>query len=153
MIEPIEFVVYGAPVAQPRVKAQAVMSKGGRMFAHVYEPGRKDSPARQWKSNVKAAAVNEQMKGKFPIWDGPIMMSAIFYLPRPAAYCRNKDPDGAIYHITKPDTDNLIKGVKDALSGILYHDDKQICVERVEKFYHEKGKGPRAVISVRPLEG
>ena len=30
------------------------------------------------------------------------------------------------FHIKRPDIDNLAKGVKDALRGIIYHDDSQI---------------------------
>lgn len=145
----LSFVVLGAPVAQPRVKAQGVLSKSGRVYAHVYEPGRKDSPARQWKSDVKQAALLADGLGN--LWEGPIALAVDFFLPRPANRCRKKDPAESIPCLTKPDLDNLIKAVKDALSGVIYRDDKQIWQETVRKRYHEIGGRPRAEIYLEEL--
>ena len=142
----LSFTVHGSPIAQPRPKAQGVMSRAGRVYAHVYEPGKADSPARQWKSDIKYMAIRAR-EGP-ALWQGAVELAVTFFLPRPAKYCRKKDPVGALPCLTKPDLDNLIKGVKDALSGIIYKDDKQIWRERVEKFYHEIGSGPRAEITL-----
>jgi len=38
-------------------------------------------------------------------------------------------------HVGKPDCDNLAKSVCDALNGILWDDDRQICRLVVEKWY------------------
>lgn len=35
----------------------------------------------------------------------------------------------------KPDLDNVAKAVMDALNGVLYADDKQVCVLRISKQY------------------
>lgn len=52
---------------------------------------------------------------------------------------------GDIQHTTKPDLDNLLKIVCDALNGIIYDDDKQIVAASVSKHYSET---PRVEIVV-----
>ena len=54
---------------------------------------------------------------------------------------------GKILHTKKIDCDNLAKTVLDALNGIAYDDDKQICRLYVEKRY---GKSP--CVKVRLIE-
>jgi len=50
------------------------------------------------------------------------------------------------YHTSKPDIDNLFKGVTDALNGIIWADDSLICeIGRQIKIYGEK---PRIEIEV-----
>lgn len=150
MTKGLSFTVFGCPIAQPRVKAQAVMSKAGRMFAHVYEAGKKDSPARQWKSDVKQAAL--LVLDGFELQGGPIRIDINVYFPRPKRLMRAKDPDFAIWHTSKPDRDNVDKGILDALKGIIFIDDAQVCMGEIKKFYHEKGGRPRAEIKILVLE-
>lgn len=45
--------------------------------------------------------------------------------------------EGAILPTKKPDCDNVIKIIADSLNGIAYHDDSQIVVSVVEKYYSE----------------
>lgn len=150
----IAFTVYGAPVAQPRQRHSLIKMKSGHEFIHNYTPKR--DPVNQWKSDVKMAALIA-IRENFPelgsgLWDGPIWLIADFYLPRPEKYNRKKDPDGPISCIVKPDTDNLIKAVKDALSGVVWVDDKQVCEERIRKCFHEKDGRPRAEITIGQKE-
>jgi Holliday junction resolvase RusA-like endonuclease len=57
-----------------------------------------------------------------------------------------------IYKTTKPDlTDNLNKAVFDALQGIVYDNDSQICaVYNLEKIY---GMVPKTIIEIESLSG
>ena len=48
-------------------------------------------------------------------------------------------------HTKRPDCDNLAKSILDALNGIAYDDDSQICSLSVFKFY---GDEPRVEISL-----
>jgi Holliday junction resolvase RusA-like endonuclease len=148
-MDKIEFTVYGSPVAQPQTKAQGFI-KNGKALAHVYEPGGKDSPARQWKHEVKQAALGQFGKDS-PLWDGPLRLSVRLFLPRPQSLYREKDPSGEIYHAAGKDIDNLFKAISDALNGIVYRDDKQIAEAHVAKFYHEKQGRPRAEIVLERL--
>jgi Holliday junction resolvase RusA-like endonuclease len=157
---PLSFTVYGSPIAQPRTKAQGFIAKNGRPMAHTYEPGKADSPARQWKHEVKAAAVRalivslgieeEELKKIEPA-TGPIVMSILIYFPRPKNLCRKKDPPGAIPHTGKRDVDNLYKAIADTLNTVIYKDDGQIFDAHVLKFYHELDGRPRAEITIEEI--
>ncbi|PZX07922.1 Holliday junction resolvase RusA-like endonuclease [Psychrobacillus insolitus] len=52
---------------------------------------------------------------------------------------------GALRPTKKPDLDNLVKGIKDGLSKVIWHDDAQIVEMTVRKFYSEN---PRAVVKI-----
>lgn len=50
---------------------------------------------------------------------------------------RGKHADGE-YRITKPDTDNLVKLLKDVMTGLhFWNDDAQVASEIIEKFWAE----------------
>lgn len=71
----------------------------------------------------------------------PIMVIVKAYLP--IATSKSKKFKAAalagIERPTKrPDVDNLFKTVTDAMSGILYKDDKQIVSATIEKWYSEE---------------
>lgn len=51
--------------------------------------------------------------------------------------------------ITKPDTDNIAKNIKDALNKTAYYDDSQIVSETINKFYSET---PRVEIYIGTIE-
>ena len=57
-------------------------------------------------------------------------MALTFMMPRPKSL-----PKKFVYHIKKPDLDNLGKSVKDALQGIIYKADSQIMILLLEKQY------------------
>ena len=68
--------------------------------------------------------------------DGPISLTVkfIFHDVRMTADFRWKT--------TKPDTDNMIKLVKDCMTRLGYwHDDAQVCRELVEKFFSREVEG------------
>ena len=151
----ISFTVWGAPGAQPRQRhtplmkdGRPVIGKGGRPVILNYTAAK--DPVTQWKSDIKQAALlAEGEVGN--LWEGPVTLTVNFFLPRPAKYCRRKDSAESVPCLTKPDLDNLIKAVKDALSGVIYRDDKQIWTETVRKKYHEIGGRPRAEIHLEEL--
>lgn len=43
--------------------------------------------------------------------------------------------EGKIFPTKKPDIDNIAKIIMDALNGVAYDDDKQVCVLEIRKFY------------------
>jgi len=144
----LTFTTYGSPIAMPRTKARAIVNKQGRAFAHIYNPPGK---SRQWKTDVKWAAKAAMSKNNSKLWDGPIYLMVEFYLPRPKSLYKKKDFEGPILHVVKPDIDNLIRAIEDSLTGIVIHDDRQVCRLMVSKWYHEKNQGPRATITVEEL--
>lgn len=71
---------------------------------------------------------------------GPIGIYAVFNFKYLKSFSKKKieylESGGAIHKTTKPDlTDNLMKGFIDALAGIVFEQDQQICVVHSRKVY------------------
>ena len=135
----VRLVVRGLPIATPRPRAAAF---GGH--ARVYGAG-KAHPVHTWRERI-VAAVEAQYAG--PPLDGALALDLEIHLGRPKRLCRKKDSPGPLPCTSKPDLDNLLKAVKDALSGRVYGDDCQVVEARARKRYHAKGDGPHAVVEV-----
>ena len=131
------FTVLHAPKAQPRTKAT---SFGGK--ARVWTPSTADG----FKTATSLAALAAVDPGVTPIRD-PVELAVAFYLPRPKRLCRKSDPRGAIRCASKPDIDNLLKALLDALvnAGVLDDDAQLWCVSML-KFYAEIDGAPRAEV-------
>lgn len=113
--------VIGTPKAQPRVKA---FVRGGH--AEVYTP----PTANGWKDNIRLAA--SALAGRE--LQGPVYLRTRVVLPRPKA--RRRD----FFVTTKPDADNLVKGIMDVLTQIrVWRDDAQIARLEIEKVYQAEG--------------
>lgn len=67
-----------------------------------------------------------------------INILALFPIPK---YASKKTKElminGYIFPTKKPDGDNIIKTILDALNGVAYRDDSQICRVYFEKMYAE----------------
>lgn len=78
----------------------------------------------------------------------PLEVNIVFYLPIPKSYSKKQRAEilnGRLKHTKKPDIDNLIKSVLDALNGLAYVDDSKIIKAAAEKQYSEK---PRTEIQI-----
>lgn len=53
---------------------------------------------------------------------------------------RAKMLSGEVSYIKKIDSDNLAKSILDALNGVAYDDDSQVCLLIVQKLYGEKAR-------------
>ncbi len=65
------------------------------------------------------------------------------FYPMPKAFSKAKRKAaifGQIRPQTKPDLDNCIKIIFDALNGVAFYDDKQVVCLTVEKWYGERGR-------------
>lgn len=87
-------------------------------------------------SNVEAEKlIRDAFMKKYPnhsVWEkSPIHVSVDFY------FKSSEQHHDGWFHSSKPDIDNLIKTVFDALNGIAYHDDGLICSVNSCKFYDE----------------
>lgn len=92
----------------------------------------------------------QSMAPKAPI-TGPVELIIYFRFPRPkhhygtgkkSSVLKENAPD---MHTSKPDVDNLIKFVTDALNGIYWKDDSQVTQVTAAKFYSDK---PRTEITI-----
>lgn len=64
------------------------------------------------------------------------------FYPIPKSWSKKKRNDAIFERIrptTKPDCDNIIKVVLDALNGVAYYDDKQVVSVSCDKYYGETG--------------
>lgn len=71
----------------------------------------------------------------------PLVMEVEFYFIPPKSWSKAKQERAIArkkYPTTRPDLDNLWKGVADALNGIVYKDDSQIVAVTCRKMYGEK---------------
>ena len=64
-------------------------------------------------------------------WSGPVRLECTFVFGAPKTWPKWKRALVAggvlVPHTARPDTSNLVKLVEDALSGVLYRDDAQVC--------------------------
>lgn len=131
------FTVYGeAATGGSKIPGK---SKNGKLFV------RDDNPrARDWKDRVGQVA-GELMRNR-ELYAGPLLLSVTFYRPRPAGHYTSK---GALtksartirrYPIAKPDLTKLIRPLEDALRGIVFKDDAQICETVASKRYGEPAR-------------
>lgn len=66
--------------------------------------------------------------------DKPVYMKIEFFFKIPKSWNRLKR-ETAKWHTGKPDIDNLQKAIKDALNGVAYKDDSQVCFVKARKQY------------------
>jgi Holliday junction resolvase RusA-like endonuclease len=78
--------------------------------------------------------------GGMPLLRGGVRLAVIAYLAVPKSYGKAKRADclaGRILPIVKPDFDNIAKSVADALTGVLWVDDKQVVAGSCLKMWAE----------------
>ncbi len=121
----VEFSVPGVPVGQPRPRAQLVRGKA-RPFVHMYTPGERVKP---WKDLIGLHFARHQPAEP---WTGPVKLSLEAFFPRPQRLLKRTSPSGALWMSAKPDLDNVLKAVMDALTWSedrrrgLWRDDAQV---------------------------
>ena len=134
----IEFTVEGSPIA---LKRHRHTHKG-----FTYDPSKSDKDT-FLKKALKTAP-------KSPVY-GPISMSIEFYVGRPKAHFRTGQhshllkSSAPIWNTSRADIDNYVKLVLDALNGVFYKDDSQICHLKTIKKYSNY---PRTVVQLKGVE-
>jgi len=122
--------VPGKPVPQPRA----------RVTRHVtYTP---DNGIHAYRAAIALAA---RAAGATPTTQSPLTLVVDFVFERPKSHFHANAKLKPTALATPPvDLDNLVKGLKDALNRVAYHDDRQVGREVLEKTY-----GPEARTTVR----
>lgn len=82
--------------------------------------------------------------------EGPIEMQLVFIFPRSKSQHWKNKPMHRIEHTKKPDLDNLEKAILDALNGVAWVDDSQVCRVLKEKVIASGSESPRAIVRIRP---
>ncbi|QQS08655.1 MAG: RusA family crossover junction endodeoxyribonuclease [Phycisphaerales bacterium] len=163
MADRLEIVAPGMPVAQGRHRDRVVTPLGKPAFVQRYTP----KETTRWRQAVLFAARTTSGYPADP-WDGPVRITLDAYFERPKSMMSKRYPDGPIRRNSKPDADNLVKSVLDALTppkvkrkgnavideinrqaarrGYLWIDDGQVHLGRVDRWYAAKGCGPGVII-------
>ena len=134
----ISFTVSGDPVAQPRHK---VSIRGKKPVAYIPD----DHAVHGYKQAVQLAA-KVAMAGLAPV-NGPVLVTVLFRFGRPKSHSKAARLDDN--HTQKPDLDNLCKAVLDALNGICWADDSQVCQIRASKAWRTEGQ---TIVIIDPPE-
>ena len=130
----IEFTIAGEPQGQGRPR----FARQGK-FVHTYDPPK----SKEYKAKV-AQSFQRAYSGKPLTKPVKITIRAVFGVPKSYSKARTKACLQCLEWPTKkPDTDNIEKGIYDALNGLAYEDDKQIVMTNTVKIY-----GPEAKVEV-----
>mgnify|MGYP001617865740 CR=1 FL=1 len=132
------FEIHSTPRPQKQT-LQCVSFSGRKQF---YDPSKMNKKQIQWQ--VQPHAPKELLRG-------PIEMHLTFYLPIPKqtkGVERQAMNNNIAKHYKRPDIDNLAYVVTNALKGVVYNDDSQICIMHLEKKY---GEQPKTVIKVMEI--
>lgn len=119
----IEFFVHGDPVAQGRPK---FFRRGDHVGC--YDPDK----SKVWKKVVADAAAESKITPFEKTL--PLALTLRFFIVRPKSIKAAKRP----HPIVKPDLDNLAKAIKDALKGLAWDDDSQVCQMTAQKEYSDR---------------
>lgn len=136
----IRFVVPGTVVGKGRPR---FAKRGGFMQAYTPEA------TANYENLVKLKA-EEAMRGRAPI-EGAVGVHIAIWVVPPASWSQKKRREalaGLIWPTSKPDMDNSVKGIFDAMNEIVWRDDKQVCHADVWKRYAETAC---AAVEVRGL--
>lgn len=141
----IELTVQTTPIAQPRQRHSARV-RLGKLMVHNYTP--KNHPVQQYKRDLQIAC-QSVYQGE-PL-TGPLQVDFVFVMPRPVRMTWKRRPMPRERHAVKPDKDNIAKATQDALTGLLWKDDSQICAGSTEKWIAAGDEQPHVIVRVFQL--
>ena len=124
----IAFTVPGDPIPQPRAR---VTTRG--KFAHAYTPAK--HPITAYREAIRAAAIAAGAKPH----DELVELWIYAYYVRPPSHSTKKGLKKTAPKTPRADTDNLAKGIMDALTGAAWDDDQQ-----VDRLHTTKKFAPKA---------
>lgn len=127
----MRFTVEGPPVAWKRARR-----RGNRYFIDPDEDAHRK----------KIALLAKQAGAK--VLEGPVSMFVDIGCEWPRSKWRKRNPRGSEWCPVKPDSENVLKLLKDALEGVCFKNDSQVCWEIVWKRYVPQGEPARTVVQV-----
>lgn len=136
----MELVINEIPQPQPRPRI-TVRGK----YAHAYEP----KSITEYKRLV-AGKYRSEHKQQLPL-TGALSVDVRFYRPIQKSISkieRQRRLLGESLPTVKPDIDNYVKAILDALNGLAFQDDSQIAVLYARKIYSDK---PRTEIEITEI--
>jgi crossover junction endodeoxyribonuclease RusA len=136
--------VYGVP--QPKGNKSAFVRGGKAVLVEARRPKSRKAFAAWTKAVLLAAEISHVG----PPLDGPLAVTAIFYLRRPKS--QTKRERAQVWHTRKPDGEKLMRALLDPLTkaGVIA-DDARVCVGRYEKRYAELPTGLGAAVTIAQI--
>lgn len=122
---------------QQRPRHRMIVRKDGRVFSQTYE----DARSRDFKAVLHLMAQEKLTENGGQRLSGAVGLNLSIRIEVPKSFSKSKRElalNHGIFPTRKPDLDNVLKAVMDALNGVLYEDDKQVCSVRVTKYYAER---------------
>lgn len=135
----MKLTVHHEPIGQPRPRARVL--PGPKPIATMYDD--KKHPVTGFKQAIRDAA---QAAG-IVCSEKPISLSFTAIFPRPQSLVWKTKPMPRRLHTSKPDFDNVLKAILDALNGIAWKDDAQVCgMFQSRKWIADGSEQPHVVI-------
>ena len=136
----ISFTVPGSPVSQGRPR----VTRAGIVYY--------DAKTKAYRETVKQCATEAQ-EGRDSL-TGPcaVIVECLFVPPESWPKYKREAALRGMWHIKKPDTDNVVKAVTDSMSGIVYEDDNQIAIAVGMKRYAENDATKVTVIDLSAID-
>lgn len=132
-----QYILLGKPVACPRPRATRQYKQGAR----IYMP-------RDYINHKKDAAIHLKYQmniQNLDVIEDPVKVEIVFVYPRPKAL----KGDDKIVKATKPDIDNCIKTVFDALTDAgIWKDDNLVVSVTASKYYAPSGHKGQTEITI-----
>lgn len=129
----VKFEVLGTPVGKSRPRFSTVNGK-----AVAYTPAK----TANYETLVRLS-YQQKYSGCMFDKDKPLRAVIRAFFPIPKSTSKKKREqmrDLRILHTKKPDADNIIKAILDALNGVAYYDDSQVAEVLISKVYAEQPK-------------
>ena len=130
----------GEPIAQPR-------QRHGLVNGHVRNWTPAKHPANTYKAQIRLAwqeAAGERI-------DGPVRLSVLLVFSRPQGRVWKTKAMPRYPHTSRPDAENVVKAVQDALTGLAWRDDSQVAALSVETWVAAGDEQPGSMINIRPV--
>jgi Holliday junction resolvase RusA-like endonuclease len=121
--------------------------KGRPRFAVVGGQGRAFTPARTRSTEAMVREFAAKAMAGAPPIEGAVHLSVIMHLDRPKSWTKRKIAENPL-PTGKPDLDNVLKLLGDALNGIVWKDDSQIASLWIQRRFVVSG-GERTDIFVQ----
>lgn len=134
-----EFTVFHEPIGQPRHR---VSTRGSH--ARMYLPS--SHPVHGFKKAIQLAF------GQKKCFQLGVEIEIQAWFPRPKSKIWKTRQMPAYRHTKKPDIDNVTKAILDALNGLAWVDDAQVCSATIRKYVCDGVSVPRVEIFLRGVE-
>ncbi|WP_418465374.1 RusA family crossover junction endodeoxyribonuclease [Faecousia sp.] len=127
----MSFVVFSVP-GEPVAKGRPRFLRSGA----AYTPAKTKNYEKLVRLEYARQAREYQFPPNVPL---AIRVEAYLAIPKSASRKRRESMElGLLRPLKRPDADNILKSVTDALNGVAYRDDSQLVYEAVGKYYSSR---------------